>query len=193
MVSQFSFRSLRCGRVEQSFGKQSNFPLQHLSFQTALSSSHWSDWGLAARVFGGFWPSVVLLWAQTTSVSLNGFSLICCVLSVSGHWLTGRLQHPLRPPSRYTQLLVHDTWFNSRVNLEFLKNVIWMVKMFIIKKVKCAFCHFLFPSVISWHDSGFIYCTHWGGGIKDVGGQSGGVRANKAHWGWSHLEDEPSG
>lgn len=32
-----------------------------------------------------------------------------------------------------------------------------------------------------------------GGGIKDVGGQSGGVRANKAHWGWSHLEDEPSG
>lgn len=32
-----------------------------------------------------------------------------------------------------------------------------------------------------------------GGGIKDVGGQSGGVRGNKAHWGWSHLEDEPSG
>lgn len=34
-----------------------------------------------------------------------------------------------------------------------------MVKMFIIKNVKCAFCHFLFPSVIYWYDSGLHLLT----------------------------------
>lgn len=50
--------------------------------------------------------------------------------------------------------------FNSLVNLELLK-CYWMVKMFIIKIVKCAFCHFLFPSVIYWYDSGLHFLTHW--------------------------------
>lgn len=31
--------------------------------------------------------------------------------------------------------------------------------MFIIKNVKCAFCHFLFPSVIYWYDSGLHSLT----------------------------------
>lgn len=40
-----------------------------------------------------------------------------------------------------------------------------MVKMFIIKNVKCAFCHFLFPSVISWSVSSVwhtvLSCSLW--------------------------------
>lgn len=45
-------------------------------------------------------------------------------------------------------------------------------------------CNFL-----AWLWFHLLHTLREGGGIKDVGGQSGGVRGNKAHWGWSHLED----